>query len=167
MVQLNRRFSTKIDDFTNSVLFRLDATVQESAYQAAVLAQKLSPVFTGAFRDSWRIAQGTADTSTSPGTIDVKAARSALAGGRAKSFGESVAGVSSPSTGTLGRLRQQSQNVRVGGVAVISNSVKYADVVELGDPETSRAPRFITKQVLSALPDIIGQAAAIAARRIS
>lgn len=166
MVQLNRRFSTKIEDFANRVLFRLDDTVQESMYQAGVLAQKLSPVRTGSFRDSWRIAQGSPDTSTSPGTISLKAARRAVAGGQAKSFGESVTGVTSPSVGTDAALRSGSDSVRVGGVAYLSNSVEYADIIELGSSDYGRPGLFITKRVLQALPDIIA-AAAVRATRIS
>lgn len=166
MVQLGNRFSTKIDEFANRVLFRLDDTVQESMYQAGILAQKLSPVLTGRFRDSWRIAQGVPDTSTSPASVDLKKAARAVAGGKAKSFGESVRGVSAPPSSVIGALRSQSGNVRVGGLAILSNSVEYADVVERGDPKTNRPPTLITRRVLDALPDIVRRAAVRAAGRI-
>lgn len=146
--------------FKEQVERRLDVVVQETMALSAFAAQSFSPVFTGQFRESWRLSEGSPDTSTSPGNLSRKAARARREASRLGRIGRGpsfdVDGVTGGAS--AGRLASDAKSLRAGSVAFLTNSVEYADKVNDGDIKTGRKPTLIVQQIRLLLPGFVNAA---------
>jgi hypothetical protein len=132
-------FSTDISKFVKKTGLRADLVVRKLGLDAYAGVLKRSPVDTGRFRGSWRVAVGGADGSVNPPVADPPG------GGKARSSG--------PQNGSEpdGRERAYAEAkllaAKFGKDLVISNNLPYAIPLERGPPSptSKQAPTGVLR----------------------
>lgn len=139
-------FVSNLNEFAGKVTARMDIMVQEFLVGTVEKAMVLSPVKTGRFRASMRVAAGVPDTSAEPRRPDDY--RSPIPRGQVDPE-------------ALGKVRLAANFIRGGGLLFITNNVPYAGVVEFGKPPR-RDPVPVFQRTAEVTPNILATAASIA-----
>jgi hypothetical protein len=135
---LRTNLDRKIASFVEKAEAALDSVVRETMLDLGFTAAGLSPVLTGRFRRSWRISQGSIDSSTAPQVVSKSAIRSARRAGASREI---------PLGGSFSKLKEQASQMKAGGTHYLTNSVEYAEKVNDGDSKTNRPPALIVEQL--------------------